>query len=64
MANDAIRKKMKGEAISYEEMYAIIKDISEGKLSEVMMTYYVASSFFYSTTDLEMFQTAKAMAEC
>ncbi len=64
VANDAIRKKMKGEAISYEEMYAIIKDISEGKLSEVMMTYYVASSFFYSTTDLEMFQTAKAMAEC
>ena len=64
LANDAIRKKMKGETISYEEMYAIIKDISEGKLSEVMMTYYVASSFFYSTTDEEMFQTAKAMAEC
>lgn len=64
MANDAIRKKMKWETISYEEMKAIIKDISEWKLSEVMMTYYVASSFFYPTTDEEMFQTAKAMAEC
>jgi len=64
VANDAIRKKMKGEKISYEEMFAIIKDISEGKLNEVMMTYYVASSFFYSTTDEEMYQTAKAMAEC
>ncbi|MDR2415044.1 MAG: hypothetical protein LBD75_00010 [Candidatus Peribacteria bacterium] len=63
LANDAIRKKMKGESISYEEMFAIIKDISEGKLSEIMMTYYVASSFFYPTTDDEMFQTAKAMAE-
>ncbi|MDR0649842.1 MAG: hypothetical protein LBG59_00060 [Candidatus Peribacteria bacterium] len=63
LANDAIRKKMKGESITYDEMYAIIKDISEGKLSEIMMTYYVASSFFYPTTDEEMYQTAKAMAE-
>jgi AMP phosphorylase len=64
VANDAIRKKMKGESITYDEMFAIIQDISEGKLSEVMMTYYVASSFFYATTDEEMYQTAKAMAEC
>ena len=63
-ANDAIRKKIKWESITYDEMYAIIKDISEWKLSEIMMTYYVASSFFYSTTDEEMYQTAKAMAEC
>ena len=61
---DAIRKKMRGEKISYEEMYAIIKDISENKLDDTMMTYYVASSFFYPTTDEEMYQTAKAMAEC
>lgn len=64
IANDAIRKKMRWEQISYDEMFAIIKDISEWKLSEVMMTYYVASSFFYPTTDEEMYQTAKAMAEC
>ncbi len=64
VANEAIRKKMKWETISYDEMYAIIKDISEWKLSEIMMTYYVASSFFYPTTDEEMYQTAKAMAEC
>ena len=64
IANEAIRKKMKWETITYDEMYAIIKDISEWKLSEIMMTYYVASSFFYPTTDEEMYQTAKAMAEC
>ena len=52
IANNAIRKKMKWEAITYDEMYAIIKDISEWKLSEVMMTYYVASSFFYPTTEM------------
>ena len=61
---EAIRKKMRGEKISYDEMFAIIKDISENKLDDTMMTYYVASSFFYPTTDEEMYQTAKAMAEC
>ena len=61
---EAIRKKMKGETISYDEIFAIIKDISENKLDDTMMTYYVASSFFYPTTDEEMYQTAKAMAEC
>lgn len=60
----AIRKKMRWEPTSYEETYSIIKDISENKLDDVMMTYYVASSFFYPTTDEEMYQTAKAMAEC
>ena len=60
----AIRKKMRWTPISYEETYAIIKDISENKLDDVLMTYYVASSFFYPTTDKEMYQTAKAMAEC
>ena len=64
ITNEAIRRKMKWETITYDEMFAIIKDISEWKLSEVMMTYYVASSFFYPTTDEEMYQTAKAMAEC
>ena len=63
-AYEAIRKKMKGEKINYDEMFAIIKDISENKLDDIMMTYYVASSFFYPTTDEEMYLTAKAMAEC
>lgn len=64
IAYEAIRKKIRGEKISYDEMFAIIKDISENKLDDIMMTYYVASSFFHPTTDEEMYQTAKAMAEC
>jgi len=62
--NEAIRKKMRWEKISYDEIYTIIKDISENKLDDIMMTYYVASSFFYPTTDEETYLTAKAMAEC
>lgn len=64
ITSDAIRKKMKWEKISYNEILAIIKDISENKLDDTMMTYYVASSYFYPTTDEETYLTAKAMAEC
>jgi hypothetical protein len=61
---EAIRKKIRGEKITYEELYSIIKDISENKLDDIMMTYYVASSFSHPTTDEETYLTAKAMAEC
>ena len=64
ITTNAIRKKMRWEPITYEETYAIIKDISENKLDDTMMTYYVASSYFYPTTDEETYLTAKAMAEC
>jgi thymidine phosphorylase len=44
-------------------MYAIIDDIAKNKLSDTMITYYVSSSYFYKTTDEELYLTAKAMAE-
>lgn len=61
---ETIRKKIRGEHVSYDEIYSVIKDISENKLDEIMMTYYVASSFAHPTTDEETYLTAKAMAEC
>ena len=57
---EAIRKKIRWEKVSYEEIHSII----ENKLDEIMMTYYVASSFAHPTTDEETYLTAKAMAEC
>ena len=64
VTTNAIRKKMRWEPVTYEEIYSIIKDISENKLDDTMMTYYVSSSYFYPTTDEETYLTAKAMAEC
>ena len=55
-----LERKMRGEEISYDEMFAIIKDISENKLDDTMMTYYVASSFFYPTTDEEIVSDCKS----
>jgi len=60
---EAIRKKMQWKEISEEEIDSIIKDISENKLVDSLMTYYVASSFFHPTSNKEMYLTAKAMAE-
>lgn len=64
MALEAIKKKMQWKKITEEEIKSIIKDISDNKLVDSLMTYYVASSFFYPTSDKEIVQTAKAMAEC
>ncbi len=63
MTVEAIRKKMQWKPISEEEINAIIKDISQNKLVDSLMTYYVASSFFHPTSNKEMYLTAKAMAE-
>jgi len=63
MAVEAIRKKMQWKDINEEEINAIIKDISEHKMIDSLMTYYVASSFFKPTSNKEMYLTAKSMAE-
>ena len=63
-ALEAIKKKIQWKKISEEEIKSIIKDISDNRLVDSLMTYYVASSFFYPTSDQEIIQTARAMAEC
>lgn len=60
---EAIKKKLTWWKLSYKEIYTIIKDISENRISDTLITYYVASSFAYPTTDEEMYLTAKAMAD-
>ena len=62
-AIEAIRKRMLGKKSSEEDINIIIKEISEGRMSDVLMTYYVASSFLKEPDLDEMYYTAKAMAE-
>jgi len=58
----AIRKKMLGEKISDEEIDAIIDDIKNNKLSDLVLAYYTATSFFYKTDPHELAYTTKATA--
>jgi thymidine phosphorylase len=60
---DAIKKKLTWGKLNYDEIFTIIKDISENRISDTLITYYVASSFAYETTNEEMYLTAKAMAD-
>ncbi len=60
---ETIKKKMLGKPATYEEIYAVIKDIVNGKLGEVETTYYAASSFVKPYSMDELYFVTKAMAE-
>jgi len=59
----AIKKKLLGKRLSYNDIYSIMKDISENQLSNIGITYFVATSFFHPYTNNELFYMSKAMAE-
>lgn len=59
----AIRKKLFGNTLNYEEIYSIIKDIVDDRLSEVETTYYVSSGYMHNYTLDELYYTSKAVAE-
>jgi len=58
----AIRKKMLGQNISEEEIDAIVDDIQNNKLSDLILAYYTSTSFFYKTDPHELAYTTKATA--
>ena len=58
----AIRKKMLGETITDEEIDAIVDDIQNNKLSDLVLAYYTATSFFYKSDPHELAYTTKATA--
>ena len=58
----AIRKKLLGEELSYDEVLSIISDIVQGNLSPIETTYYVASGFVKPNTDQELYYLSRAIA--
>jgi len=63
LAIEAIQKKLLGKKLSYREIYAIMDEIAHEKLSDVLTTYFVASSFKEGYTPRELFYFTKAMVE-
>ncbi|MFA5076655.1 MAG: AMP phosphorylase [Patescibacteria group bacterium] len=59
----AIKRKLLGHELTYDEIYSIIKDIVDGRLSDIETTYFVASGFARDYTLNEMYYLAKAVAE-
>ena len=49
-----IKKKLKGKELKYNEMKDIVDDIVDGRLSEIELTYFVASTYVYEMSDEEI----------
>lgn len=60
---DAIRKKIQGEKLNYDEIYKIMDDIAHRRLSSVEMTYFAATYYNPGFDDEEVHHLTKAMAE-
>ncbi len=63
LAIKAIQKKLLGKKLSYREIYAIMDEIAHEKLSDILTTYFVASSFREGYSPIELFHFTKAMVE-
>lgn len=63
LAIEAIQKKLLGKKLTYPEIYAVMDEIAQEKLSDVLTTYFVASSFKEGYTPQELFYFTKAMVE-
>ena len=59
----AIKKRLLGHKLSYQEFYQIYADISAGILTRTETTYFVASGFMREYSNEELYFMTKAMAE-
>ncbi len=60
-AIDAIKKKLVGKRLSYDEIYSIMDEIAKEKLSPVLTTYFAAAGFVEGFSDDELYSLTKAM---
>ncbi len=60
---ETIKKKMRGEPATYEEMFSVMRDIVDGKLGEVETAYFAASGLLKPYSDEELYYMTKAMVE-
>jgi AMP phosphorylase len=59
----AIKKRLLGKKLNYNEIHSIVADIVAGRLNKIQLTYFVASGFMLDYTDNELFYLTKAVAE-
>lgn len=62
-AVDAIKKKLTGKPLSYNEVFAIMDEIAQNRLGPVLTTYFAAAGFTEGFSDDELYYLTKAMVE-
>lgn len=59
----AIQKKLVGKALSYREIYAIMDEIANDRLGDILTTYFAASGYSKGFSYDEIYYLTKAMVE-
>ena len=59
----AIKKRLLGKKLTYQDFYQIFSDIANGILTRTETTYFVAASFMHKYTNQDLYYMTKAMAE-
>lgn len=62
-AIDAIKKKLIGKSLNYAEIFSIMDEIANQKLSPVLTTYFAAAGFKEGFSDDELYYLTKAMID-
>lgn len=63
LALKAIQKKLIGKKLNYTEIYAIMDEIANERLGDVLTTYFAASGYSKGFSDQEIYYLTKAMVE-
>lgn len=63
LALKAIQKKLVGKRLTYDEIYAIMDEIANERLGDVLTTYFAASGYSKGFTNQEIYYLTKAMVE-
>lgn len=62
-AIEAIRKKLIGKKLGYEEIFTLMDEISNRRLGDVLTTYFAAAGFTEGFDNNELFYLTRAMVE-
>ena len=63
IAIEAIKKKLVGKKLNYAEIFALMDEISNRRLGDVLTTYFAAAGFKEGFDDNELYHLTKAMVE-
>jgi putative thymidine phosphorylase len=61
VAIEAIKKKLVGKSLSYNEIFAIMDEIANQRLGPILTTYFAAAGFKEGFSDEELYHLTRAM---
>ena len=63
LALEAIQNKLSGKRLTYKEIFAVMDQIAQKKLGNILTTYFAASGYTKGFSNEELFFLTKAMIE-